>query len=117
MIKTEYGKFDGDKWEKLCQICFHLNYKNEGYQEVKATPGDFGIEGFTKQGKVFQCYCPDEQYSTNELYIKHRDKITKDLKKLQRYEKQLKKYLGNVKIKIWYFVTPLYGKNKIIERN
>jgi len=115
MINTEYGKFDGDRWEELCQICFKMNYEEEAYQEIKASPGDFGIEGFTRKGKAFQCYCPDEQYSAKELYEKHRDKITEDLKKLKRFEKQLKKYLGKTKINKWYFVTPLYGKNEIVK--
>jgi hypothetical protein len=114
MIKTEYGTFDGDKWESISQICFKQNFREEGYQEVKATPGDYGIEGFTRTGKVFQCYCPDESYSSAELYVKHRDKITKDLAKLKTFEKQLKSFLGDVKINKWYFITPTYAKNDII---
>lgn len=114
MIKTEFGTFDGDKWEYICQICFKQNFREEVYIEVKATPGDYGIEGFTRTGKVFQCYCPDETYSSSDLYEKHRDKITKDLKKLKTYEKQLKAFLGDTKINKWYFVTPLHGKNDIV---
>jgi hypothetical protein len=114
MIKTEYGTFDGDKWESISQICFKQNFREEGYQEVKATPGDYGIEGFTRTGKVFQCYCPDESYSNAELYEKHRNKITTDLKKLKTYESQLKGFLGETKINKWYFVTPIYGKNEIV---
>ena len=114
MIKTEFGTFDGDRWEYVCQICFKQNFREETYLEIKATPGDYGIEGFTRTGKVFQCYCPDESYSSSELYEKHRDKITKDLGKLKTYENQLKKFLGDTKINKWYFVTPLYGKNEII---
>ncbi|MEO4005275.1 hypothetical protein [Flavobacterium sp. CAU 1735] len=114
MIKTEYGTFDGDKWESISQICFKQNFREEGYQEVKATPGDYGIEGFTRTGKIFQCYCPDESYSSAELYAKQRDKITKDLTKLKTFEKQLKGFLGDTKINKWYFVTPICGKNDII---
>ncbi len=114
MIKTEFGTFDGNKWESISQLCFKNNFREESYQEIKATPGDFGIEGFTRTGKAFQCYCPDEHYSTDKLYEKHRDKITKDLKKLKTYEKQLLKILGNTKIKKWYFVTPTYAKNEIV---
>lgn len=115
MIKTEFGTFDGNKWESVSQLCFKNNFREESYQEIKATPGDYGIEGFTRSGKVFQCYCPNEYYSTQELYEKHRDKITKDLKKLKTYEEQLKKTLGSTKIKKWYFVTPQYAKNEIVQ--
>jgi len=114
MIETEYGKFDGDKWEKICQICFKRKYEEECYIEVIASPGDFGIEGFTRTGKVFQCYCPDYNYTRNELYDNHRDKITEDLKKLKTFEKDLKRRLGDTKIKRWYFVTPEFSKNEIV---
>lgn len=115
MIKTEFGTFDGNKWESVSQLCFKNNFREESYQEIKATPGDYGIEGFTRTGKVFQCYCPNEHYSTNDLYVNHRDKITKDLKKLKTYEKQLEKILGTTRIKKWYFVTPIYAKNDIVQ--
>ena len=115
MIKTEFGNFDGNKWESISQLCFKNNFREEAYQEIKATPGDFGIEGFTRTGKVFQCYCPNEHYSAKELYENHRDKITKDLKKLKTFEQQLKKILGTTKINKWYFVTPTYAKNEIVQ--
>ncbi len=115
MIRTEFGNFDGNKWESVCQLCFKNNFREESYQEIKATPGDLGIEGFTRTGKVFQCYCPDEHYSAKELYEKQRDKISRDLKKLKIHEEQLKKALGTTKIKKWYFVTPQYAKNDIVQ--
>lgn len=115
MIKTEYGSFDGDKWESICQLCFKKKYEEESYFEIKAYPGDFGIEGFTRTGKAFQCYCPDEHYTQDVLYEKQRDKITKDLKKLQTYEKQLKRKLGGTLLEKWYFVSPAYSKNDIID--
>ncbi len=114
MLKTEYGLFDGDKWEQVCQICFKQKFEKETYFEIKATPGDYGIEGFTRSGKVFQCYCPDENYTRDELYEKQRDKITDDLKKLKKYESQLKRFLGETLISNWYFVTPEYSRNDIV---
>ena len=82
MLKTEYGSFNGDSWEKICQMSFKLKYESEVYFEVLASPGDYGIEGFTRSGKAFQCYCPDENYSSEILYNKQRDKITKGGEKL-----------------------------------
>jgi uncharacterized protein (UPF0210 family) len=115
MIKTEYGNFDGNRWEDACQIVFKRRYENDSYFEIPATPGDFGIEGFTRRGKAFQCYCPDEYYSTSELYEKQRDKITKDLKKLKTYESQLSKKLGGTIIKQWFFVSPMNSKNDLVD--
>lgn len=116
MIKTEFGNFDGDSWEELCQVCFQLKYETEGYQEMVAhSNGDLGIEGFTRTGKVFQCYCPEIEYSADDLYEKQRDKINKDLNKLIKYKDELATYLDDVKIKTWYFITPYYYKKDIVK--
>jgi len=99
MIKTLYGNFDGDSWEGFCQQCLKLKYETDGYQEMPAWQGDLGIEGFTRSGIMFQCYCPDEDYDPDLLYEKQRDKITADLKKLLTYQTQMAwTAWGNVKV-------------------
>lgn len=115
MYKTEYGDFNGTSWEAFCQICFKRKYESDGYQEMPAWQGDLGIEGFTRTGILFQCYCPDEEYAADELYEKQRDKITADLKKLITNEVDLKSYLKTIKVKQWIFVTPGYKKKDIVK--
>ena len=115
MYKTEYGNFNGTTWEEFCQICFKKKYESDGYQEMPAWQGDLGIEGFTRTGVLFQCYCPDEEYAPDDLYEKQRDKITKDLKKLVTNEPELKGYLKSIKVKQWIFVTPGYKKKDIVK--
>ncbi|MCG7985465.1 MAG: hypothetical protein JAY90_22355 [Candidatus Thiodiazotropha lotti] len=116
MFRTKYGPFNGDTWEDLCQQIFKKKYGEEGYQEMAASPGDFGIEGFTKKtGLSFQCYCPDRQYTQKELYEKQRDKITYDLGKLKKYKDQIEARIGDIKICEWVFVTPEVNQNKILE--
>lgn len=115
MYKTEHGNFNGTTWEEFCQICFKRKYESVGYQEMPAWQGDLGIEGFTRNGILFQCYCPDEEYAPDDLYIKQRDKITTDLKKLISNENELKHYLKSIKIKQWIFVTPGFKKKDIVK--
>lgn len=114
MYNTKYGPYDGDSWEAIMQICFRLKYEDEHYQPIPASSGDCGIEGFTKQGKVFQCYCPDNNLSSKDLYEKQRDKITTDLNKLNLYKKKLSKFLNGVVIKEWIFVTPESRMNDLV---
>lgn len=114
MYTTEHGDFDGNSWEAFCQLCFKLKYESEGYQELPAWKGDLGIEGYTRTGIVFQCYCPDENYPSDVLYNKQRDKVTKDLGKLIINSEELKKYLGDQKISKWIFVTPKYLNRDLI---
>ena len=116
MIQTKYGTFNGDSWEDLCQLIFKSKYMDRHYQEMVASPGDYGIEGFTKlDGIAFQCYCPDNHYTQKELYEKQRNKITKDLGKLRTNKAEIGSRLGPVKIKEWIFVTPLITDNNLLE--
>lgn len=116
MIKTMHGTYDGDSWEQHCQIFLKRKYEDEGYQEIVAhTRGDLGIEGFTRRtGRVFQCYCPDGEYSSATLYQAQRDKVTRDLKKLISNRDELKRYLGNTKIREWNFLTPMVLNKELI---
>lgn len=115
MIKTKYGSFDGNNWEAVCQVCFKHKYEEHSYQEIKASPGDHGIEGFTRKGDAFQCYCPEKVYTQEVLHEKIRKKIRDDLKKLVKYQEQLKSKFNGTKIKRWILVTPYYEKNQIID--
>jgi len=116
LIQTKYGPFDGDSWEDVFQKIFKKKYLEMGYQEMPASPGDFGIEGFVKSlGMTFQCYCPDKLYTSEVLYEKQRDKITTDLGKLKKYEAQLLERLGSTKIKKWLFITPSVDHNNLLK--
>lgn len=116
MFNTKYGPFDGTTWENLCQMIFKRKYEQESYQKMPASPGDFGLEGFTLvTGVGFQCYCPDKHYDRKELYEKQRDKITTDLKKLKEYKEEIACRLGRTKLLKWIFVTPEFDKNELIK--
>lgn len=86
-----------------------------GYQEMPASPGDFGLEGFTLYSGIgFQCYCPDDHYGPTELYEKQRDKITTDLSKLKTYAAEIRDRIGATKLRQWYFVTPEVDRHKLL---
>jgi hypothetical protein len=115
VFQTAYGAFDGNSWERLCQLVFKRKFTDDGYTHIPATPGDYGLEGFTKTtGCGYQCYCPDKVYPQKELYEKQRDKITTDLKKLQSNETDLTKILGVTKLQRWHLVTPTIAHNSLI---
>lgn len=115
MFNTKFGPFNGTTWEGLCQQVFKRKYQAECYQQMQASPGDFGIEGFTvNTGWAFQCYCPEKHYERSELYEKLRDKISKDLGKLKRYEKDLLARLGSTKLARWVLVTPEIDRNALL---
>lgn len=111
------GKLDGDTWEELCQSCYRIKYQAQHYLEIPAVHGgDAGIEGFTRNGIVNQCYCPERDYSDDELYEHLRSKMTTDIGKLldKGYKGRLNK-LGVPIIHEWHFVIPEYRDSRIIE--
>ena len=116
VFHTSYGAFDGTSWERLCQLVFKRKFTDDGYTHIPATPGDYGLEGFTKTtGCGYQCYCPDKVYPSKDLYEKQRDKITTDLKKLQTNAIDLTKVLGTTKLRRWHLVTPIIAHNDLIK--
>lgn len=116
VFQTTYGGFDGNSWERLCQLVFKRKFAEDGYTHIPATPGDYGLEGFTKTtGCGYQCYCPDKVYPLKELYEKQRDKMTADLKKLQTNVADLTKVLGTTKLRRWHLVTPTIAHNDLIK--
>jgi hypothetical protein len=110
-MQMSLGEMDGDQWEKWCQKLLRSKY--EDYQEVPAQfGGDLGIEGFTRSGIVFQCYCPDENPAGKDLYDKQRDKITADIKKLIKNASQIQA-LGTGTIQGWHFLTPQFNSRHL----
>lgn len=114
MFITSYGSFNGVTWENMFQVVLKRKYMKVGYQRVMASPGDFGIEGFTKDGLTFQCFCPDVNEDNKKLYERQRNKITDDINKLQINEKELVKILGGIKLKTWTLITPRMGHHDLL---
>jgi hypothetical protein len=113
LYQTPIGPHDGDSWERLCQVCLKSKY-NGNYIEVPASPGDYGLDGFTLQGDAYQCYCPERECSDDDLYNSQRDKVTRDIQKLNKYKNELTQLLNGVKLKRWYLLTPKVRTNDII---
>lgn len=110
-------ELNGDTWEELCQSCYRIKYQDQHYTEIPASyRGDAGIEGFTRNGIVNQCYCTEKAFSDDDLYNHQRDKMTTDIGKLidPDYKKRLKK-LGVPQIHEWHFVIPCYKDSRIIQ--
>jgi hypothetical protein len=91
-----------------------MRYQNDHYTDIPAVQGgDAGIEGFTRSGIVHQCYCPEREYSDDDLYSHQRDKLTTDIDKLMKNAKRLKE-LGVPLVVEWHFDIPEYRDSRII---
>lgn len=108
---------DGDSWEKWCDGCYRDRFQDQNFIKVPAEYlGDAGIEGFTLSGIAYQCYCPEKDYSNDDLYEHLRNKVTRDIGKLIDKDNAKRfKSLGVKRIKEWHFVIPEYKDKRILE--
>ena len=104
----------GNEWENLCVQCYRIRYQKDNYTAIPAANGgDAGIEGFTFKGIVHQCYCPERNYTDNELYTHQRNKLTDDIDKLKKNADRLRK-LGVPPVVEWHFNIPEYKDTRIL---
>jgi hypothetical protein len=99
--------YEGEEWEQYIQKLLKRHYEAGEYQEVPAKhKGDFGIEGYSMNGCVYQCYAT-EAYTTNTIYEAQRKKITVDIKKFIDNKSDLHKVFGTIKIHRWILMVPV----------
>jgi hypothetical protein len=107
--------YEGRDWEAKIQKLLKLRYKLGDYQEIPDKHvGDFGLEGFSRDGCAFQCYAAEEPVSTQELYEKQRKKIAQDIKKFIDNRKQLEKIFDGVSIHYWLLVVPRFDSAQLV---
>jgi hypothetical protein len=107
--------YDGNDWESLVQKLLKLRYKLGEYQEIPAKHrGDFGLEGFSRDGCAFQCYAAQEPLSTNDLYEKQRNKIAQDIRKFIDNRDSLEEVFDGTKIKRWLLVVPRFDSAPLV---
>ena len=107
-------KWIGPTWERYCRQLLNLRY-NESYQPVPDRDrGDFGIDGFTSQGALFQCYAAEDPESIDDLYRKQRDKITTDLGKLEKNIDKIGELTAPSDIKCWVLLVPRHHTKRLL---
>ena len=106
--------WQGDEWQEYSQRLLKHHYGPGSYQEVPDThSGDLGIEGFSMDGCAFQCYAVEGLLDTNTTYERQRDKITADIGKFIRNEKELAQMFGTMRISRWIFMVPDHVSRKL----
>lgn len=116
-MKTKlFGNIDGNEWEKICQRILRMRFRENGYSEVPSKyGGDLGIEGFTLNGILFQCYVPEEPDFEKSIYSAQVKKITTDVGKLIKNIKKIRELNGESIIREWHFLTPNYDNKDLLK--
>ncbi len=110
-------RFDGNSWQKYVDSLLNIHYSLLGgvYQCVPAKGGgDAGLEGFSNSGHGYQCYSDEGTLTHKDRTKKQKDKITRDLKKLQTNKKFWQDTLQGVKLCRWSLIVPSLDDKDVI---
>lgn len=108
---------DGITWEARVKRWLKLRYPNHDFVVVPdGHGGDRGIEGYSLDGNVYQCYGPREGLDIGPLYEKQRDKLTEDIGKFINNEKELAKiFPANFKVRRYCFTVPRHESAQLVQ--
>ncbi len=109
--------WDGDDWEARCLLLLRLRYRPPASYHFQRVPaddqGDHGIEGFSTDGCVYQCYAGDSRLKIKDRYEAQRDKLTDDIGKLIENEQEIGQLLGDVVVTRYYFMVPVHDSKRL----
>lgn len=116
MSSTFKSTMDGKEWQKYCQNILILHYGRRNFFPVPDTDsGDHGLEFFTTDGTLFQCYFPDPNCSMEEFKKRAQKKINDDLNKLIEYQDGIAELLDGIIINEWVILIPEIRTKDIIK--
>jgi hypothetical protein len=116
MASSQVRFFEGDEWEHHIQLLLKRHYGPGNYQEVPAKHcGDYGIEGYSMDGCVYQCYATQEPCPTQQRYEAQRNKITTDIRKFIDNKTDLIKLFGETSIRRWILVVPTSESAQLVQ--
>jgi hypothetical protein len=103
------------EWEAFCEIMLRQHYGAKNFWSVPDDDGgDLGLEFYTIDGTLFQCYCPDKGVDMASYKKKIQKKIREDLKKLKTNEIKIAKMIDDVTVHQWVLLTPEFKSKDLI---
>lgn len=107
----------GEKeWEKFANdlLCTHHSLLGGSYQPIPDSQGDKGLEGIADSGDAYQCYADQDSKTHKERVKKQKNKITKDLEKLNANKDWWRDFCGTTKVIRWTLLVPYVADKTVI---
>lgn len=107
--------WDGFAWQRYGLV---LAQARHGAQNVQRVPdkvrGDGGLEFFTLNGCLYQCYAPEEPDNTAKSSSAMKQKATRDLRKLLENKEFLCQLLKGLTCDRWILLCPFLDDKSVI---
>jgi len=105
-------KLGPSKFQEMCQLLLEAEYGGQFVSNVRDYWGDANIDGFLKDGTVFQCKCYEElNYGLAKPKIK--EAVAEELKAIFKDVEKREGIIGS-KIKKWVLIIPYKYENDLI---
>jgi hypothetical protein len=115
MTSADFRQYTGDEWEDLVHTLLHLRYRTGDYQRVPSEHrGDCGIESYSTDGNVYQCYAAQAWTTLADLYERQRDKMSTDVRKFTRNSARLAPILGELRVRRWLLIVPEHKSAQLL---
>ena len=101
---------EGIDWESHCRTLLSIRYQPPSPFSFQAVPaahgGDCGIEGFSTDGVLYQCYGPDSYIPIKDRYERQREKLHDEIDSVIKRQVKLKAIIGDLVVRRYCRLVP-----------
>lgn len=105
----------GDEWQAFA---LQLVQRRHGSENVQIVPdsvrGDAGLEFFTTNGCVYQCYAPQEVSDVKKAASAMKAKAGRDLSKLSKHKDKIAAILSGITVNRWILLCPFLDNKEVV---
>jgi hypothetical protein len=106
----------GDAFEQRCFGLLRRKYAPEDLVFMPAEMGgDCGIEGYSADGIVYQCYADQDSANLRHRTDKQKRKLYNDTEKLKKNKERLVESLGGMIVKYYIFFVPQFHAVELVQ--
>jgi hypothetical protein len=107
--------WDPDGWQVFAFRLVQLRHKPQNVQIVPdAVRGDAGIEFFSTDGCLYQCYAPEEVTDVGKAASAMKEKGRRDLNKLVKSQTVIQRILQNLQVERWILLCPFLDDKEVV---
>jgi len=107
--------WDPDGWQTFALQLVQRRHKPQNVQIVPdAVSGDAGMEFFSTDGCIYQCYAPEEVTDVGKAASAMKEKSRRDLNKLVKFKDTIQNILQTVRVERWILLCPFLDDKAVV---